>query len=311
MRIFQAEHVYGHSWETVSLALLNKYPNDKLSHVKKIDTLEQGIVPGTSKLRTVRLMLCASKLPGWVTKLGVRRLGYVCEQSEYDAKAKSIVLSTRNLTYSQYLQVEERCTYSPHPENPEWTLFRQEARITVTAPTFSRALEKVSVKNFRRNAARGLELLEELCQSVEAAEAERGLGRGVGSEEDVASHLFAADRDERKAAAAASAAALDELPVAHLMKPVTDEDELRWASLDGKSEDAMLRAPSAPSALPSAPAGAADGSASTSPLSSAKAAYTLAFGRAKSALEADWGRVDVGQMDSAAPSYIRQALFDF
>lgn len=81
---------------------------------------------------------------------------------------------TRNVTLKDFVDVEEKCSYLPHPENPEWTLFRQETSITcASVPALKSMAEKIEQKcaeKFQQNSARGREVVESVCKALERAE---------------------------------------------------------------------------------------------------------------------------------------------
>lgn len=53
------------------------------------------------------------------------------EQSEVDPRpeCQRMTLRMRNLTFSDLLVVEETCTYTPHPEDPEKTIYKYVALV--------------------------------------------------------------------------------------------------------------------------------------------------------------------------------------
>lgn len=81
---------------------------------------------------------------------------------------------TRNVTLQKFVEVEERCSYSPHPENPEWTLFRQETNVTCAAlPALASMAEKIEQKcaeSIQQNSATGRQVVEQVCRFLERTE---------------------------------------------------------------------------------------------------------------------------------------------
>lgn len=63
MKFFEADFLYSHSWENVTTAIWKKYPNDKVNHVLKVDTLSQSVDPVTGVLTVERLLTCKQKIP--------------------------------------------------------------------------------------------------------------------------------------------------------------------------------------------------------------------------------------------------------
>lgn len=87
---------------------------------------------------------------------------------------------TRNVTLKDFVDVEEKCSYVPHPENPGWTLFRQETSITCASmPALKSMAEKIEQKcaeKFQQNSARGREVVESVCRALERAESTSTFG---------------------------------------------------------------------------------------------------------------------------------------
>lgn len=88
------------------------------------------------------------------------------EHSIVDPVSKTMVLKSRNVTCSNLMIVEETCTYRPHPENPNWTSYKIEAKISAFAPFLSHRLEQHSLSNISSQAQKGLRVMESLCDMV-------------------------------------------------------------------------------------------------------------------------------------------------
>lgn len=81
---------------------------------------------------------------------------------------------TRNVTLKDFVDVEEKCSYLPHPENSDWTLFRQETNITCASmpalKSMAAKIEQKCAEKFQQNSARGREVVEFVCKALERAE---------------------------------------------------------------------------------------------------------------------------------------------
>lgn len=91
------------------------------------------------------------------------------------ADKRSLEIVTRNVTLKDFVDVEEKCSYNPHPENEDWTLLRQETSITcqTSMPALKSMAEKIEqkcVEKFQHNSARGREVVEAVCKALERAE---------------------------------------------------------------------------------------------------------------------------------------------
>ena len=94
-----------------------KYPNDLNPNVKTIDILDRH-VDEQGRLHTTRLLGAEGFFPSWVCRIvGFNDIGYAYEHSITDAKKKTLTVSSRNVTLSGWVDVEETLVYSQHKDN--------------------------------------------------------------------------------------------------------------------------------------------------------------------------------------------------
>ncbi|KAJ1347202.1 hypothetical protein KIN20_002206 [Parelaphostrongylus tenuis] len=154
MKIWTSEHVFDHDWETVVTAAWRKYPNPMNQGVTGMDVLRQTLHAG--KIMTERIIQSHFHIPTWVTKLtGFSGTQYSHEHTVIDPEAKTMSLTTRNLNGCHFLQVDERLTYTPLPDDPSKTILRQEASVAITLPAFADYCEKTFIGVYSSNAAKG------------------------------------------------------------------------------------------------------------------------------------------------------------
>eukprot|EP00474_Spongospora_subterranea_P010329 CRZ10787.1 hypothetical protein [Spongospora subterranea] len=196
VRLFENKHTYKHPWTTVSSAFWKKYPNPAYPHVQEIDCFERFLNPKTGDLVTRRLITADTNFPSFLNSLGAPRSAYGIEESTVNSGDKKLVLKSRNLTGSEFVVVEETCTYSQHPDNPDWTVYTQQATITGTAPVFPSRFESHGLSRLQTQAKDGLEVMEKICQNMTAevelfaTEAMSELESLVHDVETGLSHLF-------------------------------------------------------------------------------------------------------------------------
>lgn len=159
MKIFSTGHDFNYSWEQVTAANWQKYPNELATHVVSVDILNREIDAERNVLRTERLIACKQAIPSWLRAIvGGDEYSYVREISEVDLNTKTLTMKSANMTMCNLLLVKETVTYSPDPKMPsERTRFEQEAEITAFLP-FSRLCNKIeewSVERFGQNASIG------------------------------------------------------------------------------------------------------------------------------------------------------------
>ncbi|RMX64466.1 hypothetical protein KXD40_003575 [Peronospora effusa] len=161
----ETHYVYPFHWDVVTRAFWNKYPNEHLAHVERVDVLDRRI-DKEGRLVTTRLAKVTQKnVPTWVRSV----LGdstYVYEETICDPQQKRLVLQSTNLSLRSVATVEETCVYSVHPENDQKTLYEAEAKVTAFVPLLNRKLESFSVSRGADTAAKGIRAVEEICNDI-------------------------------------------------------------------------------------------------------------------------------------------------
>lgn len=159
MKLFESNHHFEYSWEQVTAANWQKYPNKISAHVISVDVLNRSIDVERKILRTERLIACKQSIPSWLSYIvGAHENSYVREISEVDLINKTLVMKSMNLTMNHLLLVNETVTYKPDVELPNSrTTFNQTAEITAFG-SISRICDKLeewSVDRFGQNAKTG------------------------------------------------------------------------------------------------------------------------------------------------------------
>jgi len=168
VKLFCIEHVFRHSWKTVTAAFWRKYPNPLADHVKEVDCYDRKVDPITGILVTNRIITCQSAIPRWMQSLGIPSMAYAAETTIVDPVSKQMIVKSRNITGSSLLVIEETCHYFPHPENDAWTSYRQEAKISAFMPVVCTKFENHSLASIREKSALGLQAIETLSQRIQA-----------------------------------------------------------------------------------------------------------------------------------------------
>ncbi|CAM6007535.1 unnamed protein product [Sphagnum compactum] len=179
VRGFVQEHVYKHPWERVTAANWRKYTDTEhkslLSHVVEVDTIERTLDKSRGELHSTRAITVNAPGPWWLQRLMGDTVCHCLEQSTVNAGTRTMEMVTRNMTLKDFVEVEEKCWYKPHPENPEWTVFRQETNITcATLSALASMAEKIEQKcaeRFQQNSAHGRDVMEKVCSFLERTEA--------------------------------------------------------------------------------------------------------------------------------------------
>ena len=154
MNIWSSEHVFNHSWENVVKAALQKYPNPLNPGVIGVDVVDRKIENGL--IKSHRLLVSQWSMAPWISKLlGGNKICYASEHSQIDLQSRTMSLRSRNLTFNNVLNVDEKLVYSIHPEDESKTLLKQEALITVQNVPLIDYLENALITKMNANAQKG------------------------------------------------------------------------------------------------------------------------------------------------------------
>ncbi|ORX84623.1 MSF1-domain-containing protein [Basidiobolus meristosporus CBS 931.73] len=158
MKFFETSHTFEHSWAQVSSGWWRKYPNENAPHILHVDIIGVEVDPATGILSTERLVAAKQSTPTIMRKLlGGDQISYAHETIEVDPKTKTFTVTTKNMTYSNILAVEEKVVYRPKLTDPTKTSFVQTAQFSALGALsrVSGYVEDFCLNRFRDNAAIG------------------------------------------------------------------------------------------------------------------------------------------------------------
>ncbi|XP_015584733.1 protein slowmo isoform X1 [Cephus cinctus] len=166
MKIWTSEHIFNHPWETVTQAAWRKYPNPMNPAVIGTDVIDRKVVNGV--LHTHRLVSSKWGFPKWAQALiGHASVCYASERSEVDPTNRQMVLKTRNLTFCNYIAVDETLRYMPDPRDAGKTLLTQEAVVTVQGVPLTHYMEDLLTSKISFNAGKGRQAMEWVIGKIE------------------------------------------------------------------------------------------------------------------------------------------------
>lgn len=165
MKYYYGKTFLNFSWDQVATAFWSRYPNPHSTHVLSEDTILRRLKCG--KLYTSRLLTKTNKLPKWGEHF-VSGPRFVCvvEESIVDPKKKTMTTYTRNIGYTKIMTVEEKCTYSPSPENKELTVCERQAWISSNLYGFSYALATFGLERFKKNCTKTIKGFEHVLHRM-------------------------------------------------------------------------------------------------------------------------------------------------
>jgi hypothetical protein len=154
MKIWTSEHVFNHSWEMVSEGQWQKYPNPHNQAVVGTDVVDRRVIDGV--LHSSRIISSDWRLADWVQRLiGANKVCYAHEYSTVDPVNRVMKMNSKNLTFCNFVTMEESMTYRPHPENSEQTVMKQETVVTVQGVPLTSYMESIIVNTVSNNSNKG------------------------------------------------------------------------------------------------------------------------------------------------------------
>lgn len=166
MKIWTSEHVFNHNWETVTQSQWRKYPNPHNTAVLGTDVIERH-VDTNNVLHTQRIITSDWNLAQWVQRLvGANRTAYGFEYSTVDPKNRIMNLRTRNLTFCNWVSMDENMSYIPHPEDPSKTMLKQETVVSVQGVPLTSYMESIIVNTVSNNSGKGRKAIEWVTEKL-------------------------------------------------------------------------------------------------------------------------------------------------
>uniref|UniRef100_A0A8C9TEU5 SEC14 like lipid binding 5 n=1 Tax=Scleropages formosus TaxID=113540 RepID=A0A8C9TEU5_SCLFO len=154
--------VYKHPFEMVMAAYEKRFPtcpqipvfvgSEVLSEV----TGEDGSLHIIE--RSCKLNVDAPRL---LKKIAGVEYVYFVQKNTLNWKDRTLLIEAHNETFASRVTVIERCSYSVHPENEDWTCFEQSASLDIKSFFgFENTVEKIAMKQYTANIKRGKEVIE-------------------------------------------------------------------------------------------------------------------------------------------------------
>ncbi|KAH6943759.1 hypothetical protein HPB50_026935 [Hyalomma asiaticum] len=148
--------VYKYPFELVMAAYERRFPtcpmipvflgSDTVSEYKSEDGAEHIIE------RRCRLNVDA---PYLLKKIIGVDFVYFIQKNSLDRRQRILKIEAYNESFATRVGIKENCTYSVHPENPDWTCFEQSASLDVKSFFgFESAVEKLAMKQYSQNISK-------------------------------------------------------------------------------------------------------------------------------------------------------------
>jgi len=109
-----------HSWPDCALASWKKWPNPRRPDVLSVDLINKEFDEETGVLRATRLVMLKSWIPNWLKPITGSSVCFFLEESVTDPQNERLVLSAKNITLNNLVEMEETCVYTRAVDNQEW-----------------------------------------------------------------------------------------------------------------------------------------------------------------------------------------------
>ncbi|XP_017330424.1 PRELI domain containing 1a [Ictalurus punctatus] len=150
------------TWDQVSQAFWQRYPNPYSNHVLTEDIIFREVTPD-NRLLSRRLLTKISRVPRWAEKFfpsHMARKAYIIEDSVVDPQERTMVTFTWNISHARLMSVEERCVYTGSLDNSNLTEVKREAWISSNLYGFSRAVQEFGLARFKSSIVKTMKGFE-------------------------------------------------------------------------------------------------------------------------------------------------------
>merc|ERR1719481_1976411 len=122
-----------------------------------------------TQLHSQRIISSDWGLADWVQKLiGANKVCYASESSMVDPRARLMEMHSKNLTFCNFVSMEEHMTYSPDSRDPGKTVLKQETVVTVQGVPLTSYMESIIVNSVSNNASKGRAAMEWVVEKLES-----------------------------------------------------------------------------------------------------------------------------------------------
>ncbi|XP_071480667.1 PRELI domain-containing protein 1, mitochondrial-like [Diadema antillarum] len=167
MKYFTSATIFKNSWDQVTSAFWQKYPGPYSKHVLSEDVVARH-VGADSKLYSIRLLTKTNRMPKWGSFIfgNYSRFVSIVEESIVDPKARTLTTYTRNIGYTNFMVLEEKCVFKPSQDNHSWTELHRSIWVNSSLYGVSRALIAFGVERYKANMAKSNKALQHIIDKL-------------------------------------------------------------------------------------------------------------------------------------------------
>merc|ERR1712107_560565 len=98
--------------------------------------------------------------------IGANKVCYASEYSTVDPKKRLMEMKSKNMSFCNFVNMEEKMTYTPDPENPSRTLMKQETVVTVQGVPLTSYMWGIIVNTVSSNSSKGRAAIEWIVEKL-------------------------------------------------------------------------------------------------------------------------------------------------
>eukprot|EP01012_Entosiphon_sulcatum_P040505 TRINITY_DN54161_c0_g1_i1.p1 TRINITY_DN54161_c0_g1~~TRINITY_DN54161_c0_g1_i1.p1 ORF type:complete len:270 (-),score=35.45 TRINITY_DN54161_c0_g1_i1:11-793(-) len=157
MVAYDYSFVYYYPWELLIKAYLRRFPTTP--HIPCLlgcTVLEETENDSKTEKHIRRRMEVKPEVPNWVKKwTGLQVMTFV-QELNISYERRSITIESKNEFLPNHVSVAETCAYNPHPERPEWCLFRCSGTLTIKSLyRMEKLVERLCLRQYLKNSQNG------------------------------------------------------------------------------------------------------------------------------------------------------------
>ncbi|XP_045490772.1 protein real-time [Pieris rapae] len=160
--------VHKYPFEMVMAAYERRFPNcPQIPVVLECVITDDSWTADDAQRHTTRRCQLNVEAPYILKKMIGVDFVYFIQKNHLDLKGRVLEIEATNETFASRVSVVEKCRYYVHPENTNWTCFEQSALLDVkNFFGLESTVEKIAMKQYASNIAKGKELIEEFMKKV-------------------------------------------------------------------------------------------------------------------------------------------------
>ncbi|XP_055377286.1 protein real-time isoform X2 [Condylostylus longicornis] len=160
--------VYKYPFELVMKAYERRFPTcPQMPIVLDCEIVKDEILENGARRNTSRRCKLAVEAPYILRKvIGVDHVFFI-QDNYLDMPNRTLNIEATNETFSNRVEIFERCRYYAHPDNPDWTCFDQTATLDIkNFFGFEHSMEKMGMKQYTQTTLKGREIIEYFIEEL-------------------------------------------------------------------------------------------------------------------------------------------------